>query len=72
MEKNVFKGRIFFALFWACFMLLMIDIAMPYAEKEPIVVEKLPFKFLIWLVGGFLISWLTYPKKSTKKSADSI
>ena len=46
------KKWILHGLFWGIFMFIMMGIAVPFAEDQPLMFKSLALKFVFWLIGG--------------------
>jgi uncharacterized membrane protein YdjX (TVP38/TMEM64 family) len=52
------KNWILHGLFWGFFMFLMMAIAIPFAEDQPLTLKSLSLKFVFWMIGGLVYGFI--------------
>jgi hypothetical protein len=56
------KSWIKFGLIWGVFMFLILNIAFPLFDKEPLNINKMLVSFPFWLVGGLIFGYVSRKK----------
>ena len=61
------KSWIKFGLIWGVFMFLILNIAFPLFDNEPLDTKKMLVSFPFWMVGGLIFGYVSRKKTDNDK-----